>query len=287
MNTMVMKEREAGSWTRKKIAFGRELNSPPMIFTDWRNSRAGIVTLEAAAEHRIRIHAHGEPVTGQCEHTHFVYTRGDMDIMPAGYTESWREDNDNTSLFVSLAPRLLQRTAEELDIDPQRADLELRYQFRDSHIEHIALALDAERRSGYENGNLYAESLGTALAVHLLRRYRGSIPRNEGLSSHRLRRLYDFIEANLDQSLSLTQLSAVAGVSASHLKSLFRRSTGTPVHQYVIQRRVERARELLQRTNIPISQIALDAGFSHPSHMARCMQRILGLSPSALRKTYR
>lgn len=284
MNVM---EPEVRDWTSTKTIFGRELTSPPMIYTDWRNSRAGIVTLEAAPEHRIRIHAHDKPVTGACEHTRFVYTRGDMDIMPAGHTESWREDNDNTSLFLSLAPRLLQRTAEELDIDPQRVDLELRYQFRDSHIEHIALALDAERRSGYENGNLYAESLGTALAVHLLRRYRASIPRNEGLSSHRLRRLYDFIEANLDQSLSLTQLSAVAGVSASHLKSLFRRSTGTPVHQYVIQRRVERARELLQRTNIPISQIALDAGFSHPSHMARCMQRILGLSPSALRKTYR
>jgi len=67
----------------------------------------------------------------------------------------------------------------------------------------------------------------------------------------------------------------VCGVSASHLRALFKRSLGVPVH-IIIQRRVERARTLLLRGELPASQIALDAGFAHQSHMARCMGRVLG-----------
>ena len=77
----------------------------------------------------------------------------------------------------------------------------------------------------------------------------------------------------------------MAGVSVSHLKTLFRRSTGLPVHQYVLRRRVERARLLLERGELPLSQIALEAGFAHQSHMARCMRRLLGTTPAALRRS--
>jgi AraC family transcriptional regulator len=253
------------------------------VYTGWRRTRAGVVTLEPAPEHRIRIHT-SVPLGGHCGAQSFVYTRGDMDIMPAGYADTWREDADNTSLYLAVAPRLLHRTAEELGIDPQRAGLDMRHQFRDSHIEHIAWALDAERRADYANGNLYTESLGTALAVHLLRRYPASVVRGGGLAPARLRQLQDYIEAHLDQPLSLLELAAIAGLSSSHLKTLFRRSTGMPVHQYVMRQRVERARELLQHSDAPLSQIALDVGFAHQSHMARCMQRLLGVAPSALRR---
>jgi hypothetical protein len=95
----------------------------------------------------------------------FVYRRGDMDIMPAGYADSWREDADNTSLYVSLAPRLMYGAAEALGLDPRRARIETRHQFRDSQIEHIAWALDAERRSGYANGNLYSDGALHAAAA--------------------------------------------------------------------------------------------------------------------------
>jgi AraC family transcriptional regulator len=80
----------------------------------------------------------------------------------------------------------------------------------------------------------------------------------------------------------LVQLTAVAGVSPSYLKSLFRRSLGMPVHQYVIQRRVDRARALLSRGKLPPSQVAFEAGFAHQSHMARSMKRVLGVTPSEI-----
>lgn len=275
--TAVASDGATGDTWRGAAAFG--------AYTDWRSTVAGPVELPAAPEHRIRIHAQGDPVRGFCGGQRFVYTRGDMDLMPAGYADSWREDDDNTSLYIAIAPRLLRRTAEEIGLAAGHAQLDLRHQFRDAHIEHIAWALDAERRTGYANGNLYMDSLGTALAVHLLRRYGAEpTPRADGLAPRRLRRLRDYIEANLEQPLSLDELAAVVGISTSHLKTQFRHATGVPVHQYVIRRRVERARELLERGDLPISQVALEAGFAHQSHLARHMRRLLGVAPAALRR---
>ncbi|MCY1008311.1 helix-turn-helix transcriptional regulator [Nannocystis pusilla] len=63
---------------------------------------------------------------------------------------------------------------------------------------------------------------------------------------------------------------------------MFRRSLGLPVHTYVIHRRVDRARALLLRGSMAASQVALEVGFSHQSHMARCMRRVLGVTPTSL-----
>ena len=75
------------------------------------------------------------------------------------------------------------------------------------------------------------------------------------------------------------------GTSASHLKTLFKRSMGISVHAYVVQRRVTRARQLLLKGDLPSSQVALESGFADQSHMARCFRRLLGLTPSELRKS--
>src|SRR5579862_6935683 len=107
-----------------------------------------------------------------------------------------------------------------------------------------------------------------------------AIPR--GLSQRQLRRVTDYIDANLADDLSLMRLADVAGFSGSHFRTLFRRSVGLPVHEYVIQRRVEHAHALLVRGHLPASQVAQEAGFAHQSHMARCMRRVLGVTPTAV-----
>jgi AraC family transcriptional regulator len=77
----------------------------------------------------------------------------------------------------------------------------------------------------------------------------------------------------------------VAGLSVSHFKTVFRKSLGTPPHQYLIRRRVERAAMQLRRGRIPIEQIALENGFCHQSHLALHTRRVLGLTPQELRDT--
>jgi len=104
----------------------------------------------------------------------------------------------------------------------------------------------------------------------------------EGLSDGRLRQVLSFIEEHLADDLSLERIADVAGISATHLKVVFRGSMGLPVHRYVIHRRVERAKTLLMETDSSVAEIALAAGFSHQSPMARHMRRILGVAPRAI-----
>ena len=244
---------------------------------------AGEIVLPPCDDHRLKLHA-GDPVRGACSHHHFLYTRGDLDVLPAGSSDTWREESDNTILMVQVAPALLRRTAEEMGLPPERAGLTPRHQIRDPQIEYIAWALEADQQAGSPNGLLYTETLSTALAIHLLGHHGAANLAPRGLSQPQLRRLNDYIEAHLAEELTLARLAEVVHVSASHLKTLFKRSTGVPVHEYVVQRRVERARLLLTRGDMPIAQVALEAGFAHQSHMARCMRRVLGVTPTGVRE---
>jgi AraC family transcriptional regulator len=241
----------------------------------------GVVELKSAPEHRVTVHA-GPPVRGACQLEPFIVTRGTVNIFPAGTTDIWQEEDASELLVLEISPWLLRRTAEDIGVDLERAGLTPRHHFRDPQIEHIAWALEAERADGYPGGLIYSESLGSALAIHLLGRYRAPLTVNRGLSHRQLRRVTDYIEAYLAEDLSLRRLADVADVSVSHLKTLFKRSTGIPVHEYVVQRRVERARDMLLRGGMPASQVAVDAGFAHQSHMARSMRRVLGITPTSL-----
>jgi AraC family transcriptional regulator len=250
---------------------------------DLRRYARGAVELPAQAEHQLMIHA-GAPVRGVCSNAQrYTYTRGDIDIVPAGVTDRCLHDDSSTSLVLRMSPTLLRRAAEDLGRDPDHTGLEPRHQLRDPQIEHIAWALDAERKSAHPAGALYADSLGLALALHLLRSFGTLATPRRGLSPQQHKRVVDYIEDHIDRDLSMATLASVAQVSASHLKNAFRRSTGLSVHEYVVQRRVERAKLLLMQGELPASEIALEAGFSHQSHMARCMRRVLGITPSALR----
>jgi AraC family transcriptional regulator len=158
---------------------------------------------------------------------------------------------------------------------------------RDPQIEYIGWALKAEIENGYPSGRLYLDGLATALATRLIRSHSSFEPAparlNGGISGQRLKRILSFIEDNLSEDIGLWEIANVAGLSISHCKVLFRESVGMPVHKYVIRRRIERAAMLLRECKAPISQIALDTGFAHQSHLARHMRRLLGVSPSELR----
>jgi AraC family transcriptional regulator len=267
-----MSERASGA----RIGLGVELRATP----------PGALRHRAGADHHISVHA-GAPVRVACHagRVRSVRTRGEISLVPAGAAEDWLEDDASTSIELRLPASLVRGVAEDLGLDPDRAGLAPRFHFRDPQIEHLAWALDAERRAGFPNGVLYLESVGTALAVHLLSRYRAPVETRAELPRPQLRRIVEHIEAHLDEDLSLARLSRVAGVSASHLKVLFKRTTGLPVHAYVIQRRVERARALLAAGELPAAEVALAAGFAHQSHMARCMRRVLGVTPRAIARS--
>ena len=245
----------------------------------------GTVEIAPLPDHHLLVHF-GSPARGFWESQDVFYTPGDIDMIPAGHSTEWEQIDRVTLLDVQLPPTLVRRAAQDIGLDPDR-ELEPNCHFRDPQIEHIAWALDAERRAGRPSGLLYTESLGMALAVRLLGPDMAPVTPERGLSKSQLRRVTDYIEDHLDQDLSLARLADVAGVSVSHLKTQFRRSTGLPVHQYVVQRRVERAKALLLRGDLPASQVAAEAGFAHQSHMALWMRRVLGVTPTSLVRSAR
>jgi AraC family transcriptional regulator len=158
---------------------------------------------------------------------------------------------------------------------------------RDPQIENIGWALKVEMESGCPSGRLYLDSLAVSVAARLLLGHSSvsaqSRERNGRLSRLRMKRVLSYIEDNLAQDLSLQDVASFAGLSVSHFKRLFRKSAGLPLHQYLIRRRVERAKTLLIEGRLPISQIALEAGFAHQSHLAHHLRRILGVSPKSVR----
>ena len=200
------------------------------------------------------------------------------------------EDGPAHSVIVRFSPLLLESTADELGLAPGLSTLAPRHKLRDPQLAHIAWALEAEREAGSPNGSLYAESLGTALAVRLLSSYgmARNLPAHRStpgrLSAAQLGRITDYIDAHIDGDLSLSALAAVALSSVSHFKVQFRRTLGLPVHAYVMRRRVETARDLIARRDLPLAQVAASAGFAHQSHMARHMRRMLGMTPGELRR---
>ncbi|MCQ4628834.1 AraC family transcriptional regulator [Shinella sp. CPCC 100929] len=233
----------------------------------------------------------GPPVKADCSiggrRMRRVQKPGDIDIVPAGMDGSWEDDADCRILRLSLHPSLLDQVAGELGRDAGKIELMPRFQVRDARLEGIGLAIKADLEADTPSDPLFIDLLANALAVRLIETasgdFRARDDRSEPkLSARQLRILTDFIEANLDQRLRLADLAMVAGVSVTRLKTLFRNSTGAPVHQYVIRRRVEYARALMVTTTMPASEIAVAAGFAHQSHMTLTMRRLLGQTPGEI-----
>jgi len=245
---------------------------------------AGIIEAPPSPHHLVTMHL-GAPVWATSRVDGYDRSRlqseGEIDVMPAGLPGFWEDETSATFLALTLSPALVRAAAEGMGLDPDRAEITSQFQLREPRIQHIAWALKSELESGEPSDRLYGESLGLALATHLLRHY---APTNadsgrHGLSSGQRQRVIDYIDSHLEGRPTLAELAEVAGLGASRFKVLFKQTTGLPVHQYVIRRRVEHATRLLLRGDMPIAQVALAAGFAHQSHMARCMRRAIGVTP--------
>ncbi|XYD12491.1 AraC family transcriptional regulator (plasmid) [Methylobacterium sp. NMS12] len=173
---------------------------------------------------------------------------------------------------------------------PTRVELDVPLGTSDPLLEQLALAiLEVMREEPDPSSALYVDELVHAMVVRLVRIYtengRSSRtgPEKEVLDSGEMRRVRDLVEEHLAEDLSLETIAGVVGVSPRSLSRACLRQWGTTVHQYVLSRRVERAKNLLLSTDLTITSIALDTGFSSQSHLATAFRRVTGLTP----KNYR
>jgi AraC family transcriptional regulator len=217
-------------------------------------------------------------------------SRGGACVVPAGHPFSARLDEDAEHLVLYLEPSLVLRAAAD-GLATGGVELLEKSSPRDPVVNQVGLALLAELESGAPGGRLYAESLANVLAVHLLRNYAaaGGAPRRStgGLGGRRLSRVLALIADDYGRDLSLEELAVEAGMSTFHFAREFKRATGTTPHQHLIKFRVERAKELLAASDVPLAEVAFRSGFSHQSHLTRTFHKLAGLTPQSYRAMFR
>jgi AraC family transcriptional regulator len=164
---------------------------------------------------------------------------------------------------------------------------EPRYPINDPLVSQIVSTITHET----ERDHIFADALNTALAVRMIRHFidpsKIAPPPSNGLSRKRLQRVRDYIEAHLGDRVTLTDLAGVACLSPYHFSRSFKQAVGVGPQRFIIQRRLERAKTMMRRTNRPLAWVAQEAGFADQSHLTSVFRRETGMTPGQFRKATR
>jgi AraC family transcriptional regulator len=214
------------------------------------------------------------------------HTPGTIYLLPAGTRDSLIWSGPSTRIVLVMEPRFLARSLEET---AHLNDVELLTQLtlRDRHLQSLMLALHADLEDGSPAGPLYGESLAVALGHYLIRRHSsrtGSAgPSRGGMPSVRLNRVVDFINQNLAREIRLYELANVAGMSLNYFCEQFRETTGLTAHQYVLKRRIQRAKQFLHNPDFTVAMVTAATGFTDQSHFTKVFRRLVGVTPVQFR----
>jgi AraC family transcriptional regulator len=213
-------------------------------------------------------------------------------VPPAPISWRWRSTGDEplATVHLHLERGLIDSVAGQMELGGSR-ELSLgdAMQFHDPLV---ATMLGALHRAAADpsDSRLYVDALAHALAAHLLQHYSrgphapGRLPAQpERLVPRRIRRVTDYIRANLAADLSIAELAGQAGLSSFHFARVFRREAGETPHQFVTRLRLEEAARLLRATDQTVLQIAIAVGFESASHFSVQFKRGYGVTPLAYR----
>jgi AraC family transcriptional regulator len=210
-------------------------------------------------------------------------------LTPAETVTQWQHAGHPEILQVYLRQSLFADAFSEMyGCDGAAAELVPRFGILDPLLEQLAVTITSALRDGTAEDGLYIDTLAQMIAVHLARehstRSRAVRMPMPGLAGWKMRRLIEFIEENLDGDLSLEAMAAEVVVSPLYLPRAFKTAVGQSPHRYVLERRLERAKQLLRNTDKPIVEVALAVGFSSQSHLSNWFLRAVGVSPAAYRR---
>jgi AraC family transcriptional regulator len=205
---------------------------------------------------------------------------GDLNWTPAGDScrATWSQTRELG--FITFSTEFIRQTAVEMDA-PHLPDMAA-IKYINPLARELALALVHHGSSD----RLYAETLANSLVVHLLKSANKEKPLRVTagkLSQEQLRRAVDYLEDHLRGGLDLHSWSKEAGLSPYHFARLFRRTTGLAPHQFILHRRVERAKSILGASDASFSAVAYDLGFASQSHFNRVFRQYTQMTPGEWR----
>jgi AraC family transcriptional regulator len=215
-----------------------------------------------------------------------AYSAGEFCLVSRG-TPVWaRWQKGGEFLVIAIPPAFAASVA---DAATPRRQIEFTnlWTFRDAEAEHLMKTMWYELKAGCPAGRLFGESLAIAFTAHLLRRYSAFSNKIEryrgGLSSAALRKVADYIQANLHEGLSLRLLAELTQLSSFHFAHVFKQSTGLAPHRYVLTQRIALAKTLLENTRLPLAEIAFRVGFASQAHLTVMFRKIVGCTPGSYR----
>lgn len=207
---------------------------------------------------------------------------GDITIVPAEI-KHWQkiEAEVTENLIVTIEPQTISYLAYEI-VKPENLELMPTFAQSDPLIQHITLNLKANLDSpNYDK--LYAESLFHLLLMHLVKNYasKRKVLQNycHGLPPHKLKQAREYIKANIDCPIKLSDIADLLDISQYYFCHLFKKSTGIAPYQYIIQQRVEKAKGLIRHNQMSLSEIAYECGFSSQSQMTHHFRKHIGITP--------
>jgi AraC family transcriptional regulator len=193
------------------------------------------------------------------------------------------------SLFFYLPRSALDSVAEQSGA-PRIGELgcELGIGHDDAVIRHIGASFLEGLGRPDETNQLFVDHMMLALTAHVAQTYGGLRRSAElargGLAPWQAKRACERLESDLGGKLSLHQIATEFDLSVSHFSRAFRISTGLPPHQWLLRQRVNAAKQLMTVRDLPLSEIAMSAGFANQSHFTRVFSAVVGVSPGVWRR---
>lgn len=215
-----------------------------------------------------------------------VMKQGMFNLCPRGVTEKVRARDEHKIILVTFEQKFIEKTT-ECSINFNQLRKNAHYGLADNSVLYLAMALRADFNAGSPYGRLQGQSLALAFISRIFDRANasGCIKTERGcLSSNRLKRVTEYIQAHLNKNLSLDEIAEVACLTPFHFSRQFKNATHLSPHQFVLNLKIEHAERLLATTDLPIADISLELGFQSQSHFTAVFHKMVGVTPRKFRQ---
>lgn len=234
--------------------------------------------------HRVAFNT-GEPLSVRWKERnawqHKIYSTGAMGIVPHGEYNTIMWDKDLHATIITLEPGYAEKIFEldNIQINQHRG-------LYDKNAFELITMLKNESQHEHFSGKIFGESLVVAFAIHLITNY-ADFPRplfapKGKLSAKQLKNVIEYCNEIEHHTISLGGMAEEACLSMFHFVRMFKRSIGITPHQFILQRKIERAVQLLKQQKMPLNEIAYTLGFTDYAHFSNAFKRYTGFSPKKI-----